>query len=152
MKRTFALLLALLMVAILFVGCSPAGTYHVKTIDGKDPYDYYIDEFKKQFDADEDDVKELLEYLKIDEDDLKDPMVLEINKDGTYKLKSNVNVGDADDNVEKGTWTKKGNTITFVADDADDDDENTELTIKGGKLYGISTDGEETEFVFVKGK
>lgn len=148
MKRTFALLLALLMVAILFVGCSPAGTYHVKTIDGKDPYDYYMDEFKKQFDVeDEDDILELLEYLKIDEDDLKDPMVLEINKDGTYKMKSNVG-----DDVEKGTWTKKGNTITFVADNADDDDENTELTIKGGKLYGVSTDGEETEYVFVKGK
>ena len=147
MKRTFALLLALLMVAILFVGCSPAGTYHLKTIDGKDPYDYYMDEFKKQFDADEDDINELLEYLGIDEDDLKDPMVLEINKDGTYKMKSNVG-----DGVEKGTWTKKGNTITFVADDAGEDDENTELTIKGGKLYGLSTDGEETEYVFVKGK
>lgn len=149
MKRTFALLLVLVMVAALFVGCSPAGTYHVETIDGKKPHDYYIEELKSSFHVGDDDVKELLERLKVDEDDLKDPIKLELKKDGTYLVKSLI-----DGTEEEGKWKKDGKTIILTANDAEDDDEPTELTIKGGKLImkKDADDDKSPELVFAKGK
>ena len=149
MKRTVALLLVVVLVAVLFVGCSPAGEYHVKTIDGKKPMEYFDKIIKEESDG-EMDLEEYIEKYDADEDDFKDPMVLELKKNGKFTMTISL---FGEESEMEGTWKKDGNSILLKTEDEDDEDA-LELTVKGGKLIleeeFLSDD--DVEIVFGKGK
>ena len=147
MKRTIALILVLVLVAALFVGCSPVGTYHIKTIDGKKPGEYFKDQIEKELDG-KMSFDEYLEKTKMDEDDLDDPMELELKKNGKFTL--TISMMGEEEELE-GKWKKDGNSIILKPEDGDDD---LELTIKGATLVleeELMTD-DEVKIVFAKGK
>ena len=118
MKRTAALLLVLLS-ALVLAGCSPAGVYHVRTIDGRKPEEYFQNVVEEEFDVDMD---ELLEDLEIREKELEDPYVLELDRDGGFTFRSLL-----EDRTEKGTWRKDGSELT--------------LTFAGGKTVALRISG-----------
>ncbi len=132
--------------AALFVGCSPVGTYHIKTIDGKKPLDYFDKIIKEESDG-EMDLDEYIERFKMDEDDFADPMELELKKNGKFTL--TISMMGEEEELE-GKWKKDGNSIILKPEDGDD----LELTVKGATLVleeELMTD-DEVKIVFAKGK
>ena len=110
MKRVISLTLAVLLIAALFVGCSssPAGTYTLKTINGKSAKEYYTAAASEAGI----DVDTLLEYLGIDLDHPENLMQFVLKEDGTadYKL----NLGDVKEG--SGTWKLEGDKLTLTLD------------------------------------
>ena len=126
MKRTLALVLVLILTAALLTGCSPAGTYHVETIDGKKPLDFYAVFIEEMSDG-QMDLNDYLKVMDLDEEALRDPIELELRKDGTFSMKFN----SAGEDARTGTWKKENGAVKLMGEHKDD---VLELKIDGGKL------------------
>ena len=126
MKRTISLILAVLLVAALFAGCelfgSPAGTYTLKTINGKTLREYYT-ESAKDYGID---VEKLLKLLGIDLDHPEELMSIVLNEDGTVEYRAGL-LGDA--KVASGTWKQEGGKLILTLAG-----ETKELDYKNGKI------------------
>ena len=127
MKRTAAIILAVLFVAVVFVSCGrPEGRYVISTIDD-DPVDEYImDNYKM-------DVKEFL----------KENGILTVGDYSTVELKFGGDAVLSSLGVKAdGTWEQDGETITVTFFGA-----SRELTLKGKNLI---LDSNGTEVVYKK--
>ncbi len=122
MKRIPALVLVLALTAALFAGCSPAGVYHVRTIDGMKPAEYFQNVIEEDFDVEMD---EFLSDHGIKEKELEDPYVLELKRDGTFTFQNVLR-----DGTEKGEWRKDGDTLNLTLADG----KTVSLKISGGTL------------------
>lgn len=143
MKRFFALGLVLLMTAALLAGCAKApGTYHVSTIDGKQPPDYYREKYSDA-EGGSDGLDDYMTLRGLKEEDLKDPIRLTVKEDGTFVMEE-IFSGI----TTEGTWEKKGGTLTL----------KTETRTMTAKIKGRSlvfAEGDllgETEVVFLRDK
>ncbi|MBR0135249.1 MAG: hypothetical protein IJM18_03535 [Clostridia bacterium] len=123
MKRTLALLIVVIMLAAAFAACTKPkveGTYKIKTIDGKTPYEY----FKSKADAEGLDVGMLLTLMGISEETLNNFMEVKLEKDGKAVVKI---MGEE---PESCTWElKDSKTVTFKSGD-----ETSEAEYKNGTL------------------
>ena len=94
MKRTFAIILAALMLLALLAGCGKAdpnvGTYKLSGAMG-----YSLEEFAEMMGTTEEEAQDMFIF------DLKEKGVLEVTFDGE---------------TETGTWKVDGETLTLVAD------------------------------------
>ncbi len=132
MKRIVSIALVVLMVAALFVGCGGSvsaedvpGTYKVKTVNGKDLKDYFLESFEMES---EDDLDSVLGLLGIDS--LEDFMVFNLDADGSFTASA---MGE---DLE-GTWKLDGSKVILTAEG-----EDQEATFKNGNLV-IDMDGDE---------
>ena len=129
MKRTFSLILALLLVTLFAVSCgggsSPVGEYVLKTVNGKTVEDY----FKEQLG---DEAAQYLSMLNLKS--FAEMFTLELKADGTASFSE---VGEADDS---GKWELKGDKVIITADG-----ETTELPFKNGELT-LDVDGQTMVF------
>ncbi len=112
MKRTLALLIVVIMLAAAFAACTKPkveepkveGTYKIKTINGKTPYEY----FKSEADAEGIDVGMLLTLMGLSEETVNQFMVITLEKDG----KAVINI--MGEEPESCTWElKDSKTVTF---------------------------------------
>lgn len=140
MKRISAILAVLLMTAALFAGCAKApGTYHVRTMDGKQPLDYYREKYS---DAEhgKDGLDNYLSLRGLTEEDLKDPIRLTVKEDGTFVMEE-IFSGI----TTEGTWEKKGGTLTLKTET-----KTMTAKIKGRSLVFAEGVNQEAEVVFAK--
>ena len=135
MKKLIALLLAVLLLATLLVGCAtngekdsdkagaakdngktssadfePVGEYHTKTIDGKAPEAYMTDGLQDYCERHGDEYEAFVDEHPFSEDDLKDPVVLVLNEDGTFEMHYDIIIESTD---TTGTWEKNDSEITL---------------------------------------
>ena len=144
MKRILSLVLAVLLVAALFAGCellgSPAGTYTVKTINGKSVKDYYTTTAKEEYGVD---LTGLLSLLGIDLDHPEELMSIDLKEDGTAEYKSGL-LGDA--KVASGTWKQEGGKLLLTLAG-----ETRELDYSFGKIT-LELGSEQKPMTVVLGK
>lgn len=111
MKKVISIMASIVLIALCVValcGCSPAGEYKLESLKmsvGGVTVEYAVGE------------KILGVAVK------EDSVTLTLNADGTYEFKSGISAAYVS---EKGTWTKKGSTITF--------DDSFTATVKGKTL------------------
>ena len=136
MKRIVSILLVVLLVASLFVACggsdSPAGTYSIKSIDGKTLKEYFgaaAEEYGFDVDA-------LLSMMGIDLDHPEDLMSIIVKDDGTVSVKSTL---DGDGETQAGTWKLDGDKMIITVDG-----EDQEFTFKNGELTATMDDSDGT--------
>jgi predicted small lipoprotein YifL len=119
MKRILSVMLAVLMLAALFTGCSkkeaaaapnetkpapvsPVGRYSIESMGGKSLEAYYAEENGLS-------VEEYLAQTKEIGVDVHKTHYLEIYDDGTFLM--------VESNTHFGNWTQEGDTLTFTVDD-----------------------------------
>lgn len=132
MKRIISLALVVLMAAALFVGCSgdsAAGTYKLKSIDGKDPKTYFSASLPDG--ATDEDINALLAMSGLNLDTIADIISITLKDDGSVLLTSKFMSSDPEGLTEKGTWKQDGEKITITLDESK---ETEEFTLKNGEL------------------
>jgi predicted small secreted protein len=137
MKRSIALILAVLLIVSLFAGCGgasgPEGKYVAKTINGQTVEDYF-----KSVLEEEDVGMTLEEFLEmVGLKSLDDYMTIELKSGGTAVVTVAM-----EDEVSTGTWKQSGNTITITVDGEDE-----VFTLNGKQLSATLGDG---SYVFEK--
>ena len=139
MKRIVSLVLAVLMLAALFAGCSsgPEGVYKIKTFDGQDAKEFFesLAQLAKAFGGDE-----------INVDELMDAMKLELKADGVAVTSKEDEAEEGKYVTIEGTWKLDGDKITITFED-----ESMEGTYKDGEIaVSEEEDGETHSVVYAK--
>ena len=136
MKRSIAILLALVMTVALLAGCGgssdPTGRYVVKTIAGQPVEEYFVSmlgEYAEGIDA-----STYLQMFGISS--FEEFMIIELKSDGSAVATL---AGEA---AETGTWKQDGDQITITIDG-----DPATFTLKGNEL-SYKEDGQD--YVFVK--
>lgn len=130
MKRAISIVLAILLVAALFVGCgsssssapseSPLGTYRAKTVNGKDLKSYYTESWEVENDEQ---METMMSLFGVDK--LEDLFVLTLKEDGKFTISM---MGVAVD----GTWTLSGEklVLTYEGEPVEGEYRNGEITME----------------------
>ena len=145
MKRWTALILILILAVSLFAGCAAgggsgrkdrddddeeftvAGTYYVKSINGKKPIDQFKEYIQDYVDEEYDgDFNSYLEEHSFTEEDLNNPYSMTLNADGTGTLTHNI----WKETVSI-TWVQEGDTVTLSGEE---EGQTETLTIRGWTL------------------
>lgn len=167
MKQWTAIILALILAVSLFAGCTDSsgstgrrradrrddakeeftipGTWYVKSINGKKPFDQfkeYIQDFvDEEYDGDLD---SYLEDHSFSEDDLNNPYTMTLNEDGTGTLTHNI----WKETVPI-TWVLDGDTVTLSGEE---EGQTETLTVRDNTLILMDDlySDELVETVFAK--